>query len=276
MTAIYQNKKICCTIVSPSHLSKGITMLLSLHKQESSILLYLIVTEPTKIKIDHIKILDLEYLIQLDEDANTIANVYSNQIDAIRWSMKPVVIRHLIYRHPGSKVIYADCDMYFFTYPVHLFNYLDQGGIVLTPHWRPLDPAIHLSLFRGNFSDGLFNAGCITANHKGIPALNWWAKACISGCVINPGIGLWADQRYLNLMLIYFPETVICRHIGYNVADWNFYNRYEILNKKLVIKESDQIILVHFTNNTIRLIEQGGDPILKPLLDEYKKNLYIM
>jgi len=263
---------ICCTIVSTSHIYKGITLLKSLQAYDNySTLLYLIVMEPVDFKLDNINILNIDHFLKSDEDAIKMADKYKD--DELRWSIKSVVIRYLVNNYQEANVLYCDCDMFFFDYPTHLFNYLEEGGIVLTPHWRPLNPETDLVQFRANFINGLFNAGCIAANTAGIPALNWWVQACISGCERNFMQGLWFDQAYLDLMPIYFSQTVICRHFGYNVAYWNSHLRNEYLDGTKTLKDFFSIILAHFTKDTILSIESGADTLLEPYLDKYKKSI---
>jgi len=264
---------ICCTIVTPSHLYKGITTLGSLKIHNQDALLYLIVTEPVDIVLDDIVILDINHFIQINEEAKLIARVYAGRSNELRWAFKTVVIRYLLNLYQGSRVIYCDCDMCFFGNPTHLFDYVDQGGIVLTPQWGPLLPTPNLPQFRDNFLYGLFNAGCITANEKGIPALEWWAKACLTGIEIDFTKGMMLDQRYLDLMYIYFPETVICRHKGYNLADWNVEIRNDYLFRNKNLNDMFEVILIHFTGPTITRIAKGGDRLLEPHLNQYQRYL---
>ncbi|WP_158797432.1 hypothetical protein [Pedobacter sp. L105] len=266
-------KNICCTIVSPSHLHKGITTLMSLRMHNEDVLLYLIVTEPVDLIVEDITILSLDQLIEQDEQAKLLAEIYLGKNDELRWAFKTVVIRYLLNQYSDSRVIYCDCDMCFFRNPIHLFDYADQGGIVLTPHWGPLFPTPNLGKFRDNYLYGLFNAGCITANAKGIPALNWWAQACMTGIEIDLAKGLMLDQRYLDLMCIHFPETIICRHLGYNMADWNVEIRNDYLNRGENIEDKFPVVLVHFTGPTMARIESGGDKTLEPHLLIYQQYL---
>jgi hypothetical protein len=264
---------VLCTIVTPSHIYKGITNLMSLRMHDQEAKLYLIVTQPVNIQVDYITVLPVSYFVEKDYEAQLITQIYHNYPDAIRWCMKPIVMRYLIKKYEDATVIYADADTYFFQRPNYLYLSLIKGGIFLTPHWRPLWPSTHLDEFRANFCDGLFNAGLIAANAQGINALNWWSVACISGCEHSRPKGIWGDQKYLDLMVIYFPETVICREPGYNVADWNVQIRDAYLKTHQNMDDFYEIVCVHFTDNTIKLIQTGGDSILEPFLKEYLHEL---
>jgi hypothetical protein len=121
-----------------------------------------------------------------------------------------------------------------------------------------------------NFLDGLFNAGCVGASGDATKELTWWATACASACDKAYEQGLYHDQRYLDLMPIYFPRVRILRHRGYNLADWNAHLRTADCNGLRSVPDSYDVVMVHFTVNTIRRIERGEDPLLTPLLDEYR------
>jgi hypothetical protein len=179
-------------------------------------------------------------------------------------------MRYLLRHYPYSEVLYCDCDCYFAQRPTHLFEYLEVGGITLTPHWRPLYPSPSQKNFRLNFLDGLFNAGCVAADQKGLRALDWWALACESACLHSYEQGLYHDQRYLDLMPIYFPETVIVRHMGYNLADWNAQHRQADALGQRSVPDIWPVVLIHFTKNTIKKIESGSDPLLRDFYLHYE------
>lgn len=260
---------ICCTIVTPSHISKAVTLLESLKIHNEQFKLVILVTEPISFHLDSIEVIELKDFVSINESAALTKSTYQFNFDALRWSLKPVLLSHLLNRQKEAFVIYCDCDMYFLSNPAKLISGLKRGGIVLTPHWRPLEPSPSIHNFRLNFQDGLFNAGCIAVNKKGLAALSWWSRSCLSGCEIDRANGLFHDQRYLDLMLIYFPNTVVCRDLGYNVADWNHQTRYEWLSKK----KNLHISLIHFSANTVKKILAGKDPMLEPFYKEYTSHL---
>ena len=260
---------ICCTIVTPSHINKAIVLLESLKRYNSRFNFFILVTEPIEYSPVGVNVISLQKLISEDESAGLVAEKYFFNTDSLRWSLKPVFMRYLLKRYTKASLIYCDCDMYFLANPKVLLNGLRRGGIVLTPHWRPMEPEPSLHSFRLNFQDGLFNAGCITANKKGLPALDWWARACLSGCEMDRESGLYHDQRYLDLMLVYFPQAIICRDKGYNVADWNHQIRTEMARKEKHLN----ITLIHFSENTVKKILAGKDPLLESYYAIYKEHL---
>jgi hypothetical protein len=262
--------RLICSIVTPDYIDRALTVLLSLQAIQLNMPMVVLTTESIKIHIEGLSFLPLEELCDREARARVIVSKYGDELDKIRWSLKPVLLSYLIRSQPDAEVLLCDSDLCFFSSPDPIFQYLDQGGIVLTPHWRPLCPATFPSNFRYHFLDGLFNAGCVLANARGLNALNWWADACISACEKNYEEGVYDDQRYLDLMPIYFPETVVCRHLGFNLADWNVHLRQKNGQGEREVPDKWPVSLVHFTKNTICKTLGGFDPVLYPYLMKYR------
>ena len=67
-------------------------------------------------------------------------------------------------------LLYLDNDLCFFGDFEFLFQELQEHSLLLTPHWRPIDPDANAEQFFYNFRDGLYNAGFVGANNKGLVA----------------------------------------------------------------------------------------------------------
>ncbi len=265
--------RLYCTIVTPDYLDRAVALMLSLRAVGEESPFVVLTTGRVHAAISGLEIVTLDKLCNGDALIEGIIAKYVHCPDSLRWSLKSVFIRHLLLSEPGASVLYCDCDCCFFARPDDLFEYLRCGGIVLTPHWRPLDPTKSTKEFRTNFTDGLFNAGCVAANSQGIPALTWWGEACHVACEQNLQEGLFYDQRYLDLMLIYFPDVMICRHRGYNLAYWNCHLREIDIKGNRCVPEKWDIKLVHFTITTIKYIRHGDDSVLASYLNKYEQFL---
>jgi hypothetical protein len=265
--------RIVCTIVTPDFLTEAAALMLSIRALGENCRYVILATEPVPTTLERAEILTPDVLCDSDGLVANIIAKYRENTDLLRWSLKGVFIRHLVSLNRDSQVLYCDCDMCFFARPDYIFECLNAGGIVLTPHWRPLDPTGASEEFRLNFLDGLYNAGCIAANRTGIAALSWWSEACLAACESSYQKGLYHDQRYLDLMPIYFPETVICRHQGINVADWNCHLREPDQSGVAPVPDRWPVTLVHFTAHTIERIRRGDDLPLLPFLERYEEFL---
>lgn len=194
-------------------------------------------------------------------------------VNAFRWSMKGVLLTHLLAVEGYEEVIFLDGDLFFFADVQFLFDRLKDSRVLLTPHWRSVDPGVDESNFLQLFNRGVFNAGFVGVNAAGIDVLRWWADMCIYKCEFVPESGFYADQTYLNLMPVYFEGVEVLRHKGCNVAAWNRVEceRSRGSDGEVLIAGEYPIIFLHFTRSIIRDILNGKERMLEPHLEEYAR-----
>ena len=203
----------------------------------------------------------------------TIISKYGSSKDKLRWSLKPVFLRHLL-ETTTDKVIYVDNDIYFFGDFAFLFDLLDTHDFLLTPHHYPRDPHRDQNWLEANFRVGLYNAGFVGVNQNATKDLTWWADCCAYRCEKNLLRGTFDDQKYLDLIPVMNENTHIIRHKGCNVAEWNrsVISRSE-KDGKVFLDEVYPLVFIHFNGTTVRAIEQGEEPLLKKSLSLYLANL---
>ena len=169
-----------------------------------------------------------------------------------------------------KKVVFTDPDTFYYSDFTFLFEELNESDVLLTPHWRGLNPNLDTANFELQFVGGLFNAGFIGVNANSIETMNWWAENCLYRCEKNFSIGHYVDQTYLNLMPVYFENVKILRHQGCNVANWNqIVCQRDLVAGQVRINNYWEIVFVHFTNSTIVGILSGEDHLLLPHLNSY-------
>jgi hypothetical protein len=196
---------------------------------------------------------------------------YANDPDALRWSMKPVFINYLLKKNL-NKVIFVDCDIFFYNDYRFLFDLLDSNAILLTLHRTTRNPAISQDDFLAFFKYGMFNAGFIGVSETGIPAMQWWANACLFKNEINLAEGVYKDQRYLDALPVLFDSVHIIDHPGCNIAFWNQQeSKRTMVNGKLLINNKFPVIFIHFTRKYIPELLEGNDPQILPLFRIYEK-----
>lgn len=203
-----------------------------------------------------------------------IYSKYKRQSDKLRWSLKPVFLYFLL-QNQIDKVIYIDNDVYFFGECTFLLDQLDQHSFLITPHHYPRDPHKEQNWLEANFKVGLYNAGFVGVNSSAKNNLLWWADCCAYRCEKNPLRGTFDDQKYLDLIPIIAEDTLVLKHKGCNVAEWN---RAVI---KRTIREDGSVwlddiyplIFVHFNHTTIKVISEGKEPAMVHLLKDYIANL---
>lgn len=196
-------------------------------------------------------------------------------VNAFRWSMKAVLIKHLLDNMDVDKAICLDGDIFFYSDFQFLFDKLDNAKVLLSPHWRSKDPFKDAFNFRQLLNRGIYNAGFVAVNKGADAILDWWLNMCLYTCTIEPENGFYGDQTYLNLFPVYFEGIEVLRHRGCNVANWNKIECRRVLrfDNSVWINDEYPIVFIHFTANTIRGILEGNDSLLLPNLELYAGTL---
>lgn len=196
---------------------------------------------------------------------------YHEDKNKFRWSMKPVIMRHLLVDQSFQKVIYSDSDIHYFSNPGFIIDLLDHQAVVLSPHFRSSNPVADYPNYILQFNAGIYNGGFVAAARAGAEALEWWAKNCLAICEIDACTGQFGDQSHLNLLPVFFEGVYILAHRGCNVANWNQLEcrRVKQSDGAVLINNSYPIIFIHFTKSTARGILHEKDDALLPYLDKF-------
>lgn len=192
-----------------------------------------------------------------------------SRFDYLRWSLKAGFIRHLLQDH--QMIIYADCDLHFYSDFSEIINYATSKSITLSPHWR----TIHTTTGKEidfNFRHGLYNGGFLIATQSGNHILDWWAERCCAECSASSET-TYVDQKYLDMLPLYFDNIGIIKHKGYNVAAWNLSYLKRTIQDDEVLVAGEKIVFIHYSPITVRKIEEGDDFLLADHLREYKSAL---
>ena len=252
-----------CTITTVSHLYKVYALAESLKNQGHLFVLnVLVIDDDGNFQFENCRFLKLSE-IRGQRNATEIITKYRGNKDKLRWSLKPVLMKHLLLQPESGKLIYLDNDLFFFSDYKFLFELLNKHRFILTPHFYKNDPNKNQNWLEANFRIGLYNAGFVGANKEAVATLQWWADCCLYRCEKNSFRGLFDDQKYLDIIPVIEESALILRHKGCNVAGWNTeICPRQIVNHKILIEGKYDIVFIHFNENTIREIVSGSDHIL--------------
>ena len=275
-------ERIICTIITGDFAHYALALHDSLASQDSEIN-FAIFISGGKISEEHLNVLQKKeklkilHFSQLEKFglAKELNEKYANSYhDAFRWGMKPVFTNFLL-SEGYEKVIYLDSDLFFFGNYEFLFEELDRCSVLLSPHWRSSNPKLEYSNFVDNFRDGIYNAGFFGASKGARKALDWWSQMVLFKCEVSRKDGYYVDQRYLDILPVYFRNIKHLEHRGCNVGNWNQTECKRGLNEhgEVLINEKFPIVFIHFTNSLLRGVLLGGDKLLMPHLEEYRKSL---
>lgn len=265
-------KRAFCTVITSDYIPFARTLFQSLRTFDLGIEAYsLVIDQPKSGSFEEFHILHLQDLAGVSL-SREISKKHSDHSDALRWSLKSILMIHLLQDKKYDQVYFVDPDLFFVGDFKFLYQELADRSFLLSPNWGCLEPGKSELYFQNSQTDGLYNAGFLGATIKGLDTLQWWAKMCLNACEINRTKGLHDDQGYLNHFPIRNPDTRVISHQGCNVAEWNRFENIRSLNgqREILINGTYPLIFIHFSNIPF-LVEH--DPLLIPYLKEYELEL---
>ena len=116
-------------------------------------------------------------------------------------------------------------------------------------------------------NSGVYNLGFLAVKRSKTATdfLRWWAERLYEKAYIDFLHGLFTDQIWINLVPLYYDGVVIMKDIGYNVAYWNFHERFikKIGDEFYVIsnEKKNQLVFFHFS---------GYSPLFGNVISKYQ------
>lgn len=135
----------------------------------------------------------------------------------------------LLARPDCESVVYFDPDVVVLGDLGTIHRRLAEGPVLLTPHLtapeRTLDTVADNEI--AVLKHGLFNLGflAVRADDEARRFASWWWARLQAFCRDDVANGLFTDQRWADLVPVFFPQTAIVRDPSWNVATWNLTNR---------------------------------------------------
>jgi len=264
-----------CTIITFRYLPLARVLLRSLRRFDAGMTLQVLIVDDIQQRVEEDG-MHIHSINEMEQYGFTreLYNKYAHtNTDHFRWAFKPVFMAYLL-ELKYSRVIYADCDIYFVGSYGFLFDELDRHHQILTRHWYNVWPLENEAAFLHLMTTGVFNAGFIGSNKNGLAALRWWAEACLYRMEQNKTYLLHDDQRYLDYLPLLFEKVKIIEHKGCNLMAGNYEMcRRELVNNEVMINGTDPLVFIHFNKPLLRQILTGFDAPLKRYLDEYRSAL---
>lgn len=172
--------------------------------------------------------------------------LFKHNVTELCTAVKPFYAEEIMKRFGAEKVIYLDPDIVVFYSLEPLSNLLEKSSIILTPHQlKPENEDIYvreneiLFLKRGTYNLGFFG---VNSSQDGLEILHWWQSRLLNYCFddnyevlpdlsANGLLGLFTDQKWVDLIPSFFPSHQILRDPGYNVCTWNLSHRHVEMTK---------------------------------------------
>ncbi len=203
-------------------------------------------------------------------------------------AVKPAVFTFLFEKFKSNHIIYIDPDVMVFDNFSGIEDLFQKENcnIIVTPHFcSPIDDGkipseIHFSTY------GLYNLGFLAVKNstESQKFLSWWHDRLMKYSFIDPANGMFTDQLWINYAPLFFEGVYVLKHLGYNVANWNLYERQiDKINETYYINETVKLVFFHFShyvfNNpyqiSARQNRHHADDFedLKVIIDQYQSKL---
>lgn len=276
-------KKCVFTICAKNYIGLARILEVSLKKHNPNIDFYIFVADRFEEKTD----LPDNVLISFDCFGSELPwedMAFKYDLTEFCTSIKPSCFKYVLENLGYEKAIYFDPDIYIFDSLDGVYDLLDKYSIVITPHLALIQEAYTGDTPERNLlASGVYNLGfCALKKSKySIQFIYWWRNRLLDQCFANFPENYYTDQKWIDMLPCFFPSDVlhISRHLGLNVAPWNFFER-EIINQDSEFwvkgrnvkgeKDREKLIFIHYSGyNYSKLIK--GEIFQKniPNLAEY-------
>jgi hypothetical protein len=178
-----------------------------------------------------------------------------------------------------NHVVYLDADTQVFGPFTEVEEALRSHSIVLTPHL--LDPTHDHSYLFGEFAllnSGIYNTGFIALKRskESQDLLDWLCTRLEHHCFHDPVRGLFNEQKWFDLVPVFFDHVLTLKHPGYNVAYWNVFERNFTRSSSGYKVNGTSFRLFHFSGldyikDTLYLLNNETTVHGMRIIDEYKR-----
>jgi glycosyltransferase involved in cell wall biosynthesis len=212
---------------------------------------------------------------------------YQYNILELNTAVKPFALRWLLETQEGiEKIAYIDPDIMVMSPLEEVWGGLDDYSVTITPHMREPFNDGHSPSELNILQSGTYNLGFIGLKNdaEGRKLLDWWSERLYLNCVVDISRGLFTDQKWIDLVPGYFPNTKIIHNPAYNIAYWNLHERELRLEDGNYYVEDDTLRFFHFSgydprNKDVLSKHQSRHdfidlPVVKSLYDEYADKLF--
>lgn len=216
--------------------------------------------------------------------------IFKHSVVEICTAVKGPYLRYLA-DQGNEKIAYIDPDIAIINPLNPIDNWLDDYGILLTPHlldYTDNPQSIQDNEIMGTMRHGTFNLGFLavnSTNSDGRRFIDWWADRLLNYCYADYARGLFTDQKWVDLAPSFFEKLLVIRDPGYDVASWNLDCRELSFNPqgKLVVNGKYPLRFYHFTGydsgagmNVVTSLTSGGaNPVVNELWDWYIRQLTV-
>jgi lipopolysaccharide biosynthesis glycosyltransferase len=157
--------------------------------------------------------------------------------------------------------LFLDADILVCASLEPLWQQLETASILLSPHLLASVAPAHVEMLELNVLRlGTYNGGCLGLRRGAATGptasahafIQWWQQRltdyCFDDGALQDARGLAWDQKWLNLVPLYFTEVAILRHGGANVGHWNLIERGALMATDSGFQVGNEpLLFLHFS-----------------------------
>jgi hypothetical protein len=243
--------KVAFTICSNNYLAKAKVVADTFIENHPEYRFFLFLIDKRDTRVDYNEFSSYAFLEAQEAVAGLEDLARKYNIIELSTAIKPACALYLFEQHQAEIAFYLDPDLQIFNRFTEVEDALYTHNFVLTPHFcSPIDDGkypsdIDLMVY------GIYNLGFIALKNssESIKLLTWWHERLMKYCFMRPSQGMFTDQLWMNYAPIYFQGAYVLKHLGYNMANWNLYERrLSEAQNRLVVNEEFQLKFFHFSH----------------------------
>ena len=189
-------------------------------------------------------------------------------------AVKGAAMVNILSRPESNVVTYLDPDLYFLGDLNQIVSEHQDYDILLTPHLL-FPPVSEIDILNdeigGMAKHGIFNLGFLSCKKspESLRLATWWADRLSRYCKSDYAAGLFTDQKWFDMVPNYFNSVKIVRHLGWNLAPWNFKERLPFIENK------KEVFFVHFSKFPADIFDRKNraiesNALYRQLVQEYR------
>ena len=177
-------------------------------------------------------------------------------VSELATAIRPWVHQYFFNLNDLKRIIYFDLDLWFKSSIESVIQDCSGHPIAFCPTTLseyPLDGCYPDA--RSYRLSGLYNAGFMILERceETEAFLRWWQEWLTNHCRFDTNNGFFGDQRFLDVVPLFFPKTKMIRDIGCNVAYWNIHERNLKIHENQYLVDSVPLRFFHFSGFNVKV-----------------------
>jgi hypothetical protein len=165
-------------------------------------------------------------------------------------ALKASLARHVLADTEEATFLYLDSDTLVYRPLWELWDALAEAPALFFPHHAgDSESPERMIRERAVLPCGVYNAGCLAVRKTPLTLafLTWWEQRVRFECRAGPAEGLFYDQKWLDLAPSRFEDIRVFRHLAYDVAYWNLFERPLAEGREGVEAGGQPLAVFHFS-----------------------------